>query len=71
MEKYEPTEKEMVQINMGLLADSMYSDEDRECLVAMMPEIIVTMQQINEKDDTLVYDCLFHAICLKRLAMLR
>ena len=68
---FEPTETEMVKMNIGLLANEMYTDEDRECLLAIMPEIVTTMQRINKKDDSLVYDCLFHAVCLKRLAMLR
>jgi len=67
MESFEPTIEEMFEINLQLLNDKMYSDFDREYLVGVMPEIIQTMQEINKQDHSLMYDDLFHAICLKRL----
>lgn len=70
MESFEPTTQEMVELNLQLLKNSMYSDTEKECIIEIMPDIIQTMQKINDRDNSLVYEDLFHAICLKRLSAL-
>lgn len=71
MGKYEPSEKGMVEKNLRLLNNDMYSESDKAYLVSIMPKIVLIMQNINNKDDDLVYDCLFHAVCLKQLSAVR